>query len=894
MWADETSVSFAIEEAKIDSRKISYPYLLDAKGEPRLESTNDFLVWFCERCDIVTKKSVVEKAESWLKACGDLSRAKFNPDGPGLRKGIFTEAMRVRVAIKGHQEAYGASSIASGKEVAARADNLLSFDNMVSMMHRSYAADLAIHLDPLRCLQTAVEVRITHQAGCRGQIVRSACWEHIWLHDYDMLADGDGISGVTLYNNRGDKCHVIGEGSHFGWMPNINVLLCPSVCLGTCMLYRFTAQRETFPDVCAGYQWKWLPLLITTADTYEVDAEKAQLEIHGVGKRSQSTCFKQLYAVSGVARATGDAIEHVGRAQAQQEAQNAGIDARDVEEALGYEHSAKKDHYTPQIPLSFQLQRGGLPWIPEKRPLVDAVQFRVLREKGEVVAKLLDLVVPDLPKQEATVAAIADLPQDFGHKEVTETMRANRDSHKREHMRFLAVIREMMSFAIIAAACRPRNRKGEILYDSLSLIEQHGKERLYKGIRIPVGGTSYGDTWLFDHPLFKQIQEAVKEAEDGERISASAAEQVAVKAHAAAMKEAMAPELAAAMDAGKAAIKLANAIPAAANKLSMCEPCESGNLAHWMKCCVDLGRENINGLMSGWSGSCPCRTVFGATNSRCRMLADALRFRRNADFWRISEAWGEDQCRQHVACIDLDGSTWLHLAIEHCDSSRGDISIVETILDWGVPLEAKNSTSGTALARAIEFSHLALVRLLIARGADRVSPCTPGGNCTPLDLAKRQPDAEILSLVQDGPPSPTPVQSEDPPATSKRQKLSKDGGDGMPQAGLNSFSKSIRKLWEEYTTTLRQRNLANPHWYGKGPQNRANRNFYYRKCVFYREIARQYELNGNDIDAALTAVQVFVDPYLQSGGGGWEAAEWALRKLTPADGTDAARLTEVL
>ena len=147
--------------------------------------------------------------------------------------------------------------------------------------------------------------------------------------------------------------------------------------------------------------------------------------------------------------------------------------------------------------------------------------------------------------------------------------------------------------------------------------------------------------------------------------------------------------------------------------------------------------------------------------------------------------------------------------------------------------------------------------------------------------------------MQDGPPSPTPAQSEDPPATLKRQKLSKDGGDGMPQASLGTFSKSVRKLWEEYTSTLRQRNLANPHWYGKGPQNRANRNFYYRKCVFYREIARQHELNGNNIEVALTAVQAFVDPYLQSGGGGWEAAEWALRKLIPADGRDAARLTEV-
>ena len=85
-----------------------------------------------------------------------------------------------------------------------------------------------------------------------------------------------------------------------------------------------------------GHQYKWLPLLITTADTYEADAKNALLPIHGVGKKSQSTCFKQLYAIAGIPSVTGDAIEHVGRAQAQQEAQNAGIEPRDVEEALGY------------------------------------------------------------------------------------------------------------------------------------------------------------------------------------------------------------------------------------------------------------------------------------------------------------------------------------------------------------------------------------------------------------------------------------------------------------------------------------------------------------------------------------------------------------------------------
>ena len=48
MWADESGASFTMEKAKIEGRDISYPYLLDEKGDPRLESTNDFLVWYCE------------------------------------------------------------------------------------------------------------------------------------------------------------------------------------------------------------------------------------------------------------------------------------------------------------------------------------------------------------------------------------------------------------------------------------------------------------------------------------------------------------------------------------------------------------------------------------------------------------------------------------------------------------------------------------------------------------------------------------------------------------------------------------------------------------------------------------------------------------------------------
>ena len=70
--------------------------------------------------------------------------------------------------------------------------------------------------------------------------------------------------------------------------------------------------------------------------------------------------------------------------------------------------------------------------MPEKRALVDAAQFRVLREQRPVVTQLLDLAVPELSKQEAAVSAISDLPDDpSSHKEVNDSRRANRDSHKR-------------------------------------------------------------------------------------------------------------------------------------------------------------------------------------------------------------------------------------------------------------------------------------------------------------------------------------------------------------------------------------------------------------------------------------------------------------------------------
>ena len=126
---------------------------------------------------------------------------------------------------------------------------------------------------------------------------------------------------------------------------------------------------------------------------------------------------------------------------------------------------AKKDHYTPQIPLSFQLQRGGFSFRAEDFSEADAAHLRILREHAGPLQSLLNQAVPSLAVQEEAVAAISTAPKDDSRKAVMTQKVANTASHVREHRNFLAVVREKMSLAIVCAAARPRNRDGGIAYD---------------------------------------------------------------------------------------------------------------------------------------------------------------------------------------------------------------------------------------------------------------------------------------------------------------------------------------------------------------------------------------------------------------------------------------------
>ena len=89
---------------------------------------------------------------------------------------------------------------------------------------------------------------------------------------------------------------------------------------------------------------------------------------------------------------------------------------------------------------------------------------------------------------------------------------ANPETHKREHERFLVIVRHEVSMAILDAASRSHKITGGIDYDAPSLIEQHGGGPVYSAIRI-----RSTNAWLFGHPLFRQIADAVRAEEDRER-----------------------------------------------------------------------------------------------------------------------------------------------------------------------------------------------------------------------------------------------------------------------------------------------------------------------------------------------------------------------------------------
>ena len=217
-----------------------YPVLLDADGEPRSETIRDFLLWLKDQ--ELSRAAGFKEAQKWLQASMQMERKRRGL--PVLGEGKANEYMEVRIAGQEQRIAAGMSKIVAGSDLSKRADRVPDMEDKIKMMHVALSGAAIVHHNPLLVVQTGFEVLCTHATGVRGQLVRSAKFEHIWGRKYAELAGGAGIEATVMYNVRGDKTHVEGDGTHTGWLPARNALLCPSSTLGLVMLYRFTPRNR--------------------------------------------------------------------------------------------------------------------------------------------------------------------------------------------------------------------------------------------------------------------------------------------------------------------------------------------------------------------------------------------------------------------------------------------------------------------------------------------------------------------------------------------------------------------------------------------------------------------------------------------------------------------------
>jgi len=136
------------------------------------------------------------------------------------------------------------------------------------------------------------------------------------------------------------------------------------------------------------------------------------------------------------------------------------------------------------------------------------------------------------------------------------------------------------------------------------------------------------------------------------------------------------------------------------------------------------------------------RIVFG-TVSLALLLADACQ----ADLLQAAKAGDVAQVRQLLASgvspntRNENGWTALHVAALY-----GQVAVAEALIGHGAAVDAAdNEACATPLADAAQAGHLAVVNLLLKRGANVNATCE--FDLTPLHLAAREGHTEVVKAL---------------------------------------------------------------------------------------------------------------------------------------------------
>ena len=246
-------------------------------------------------------------------------------------------------------------------------------------------------------------------------------------------------------------------------------------------MYRFGVLKEDIPLASDPTTWCHLPVLRSVRTQHGKVTE--------MSADSLSDAMRRMLQLANVELVTNDAITHLGRHQAQVEAQKANVAEPDINRACNYELGQREKHYSVIVPPAWQYQRSG---DRHEDPEDVAAHHRAIFDFQREADILVDGLVPGLLTFELEVTRVVD---DIARLPWHEQAKARKERKVRKMKEFSLLLRTTMRMTLAILAARERGEDNHIRLDAWPLYRMFSSSPLVASLQV------HGIR-LIDHPLF--------------------------------------------------------------------------------------------------------------------------------------------------------------------------------------------------------------------------------------------------------------------------------------------------------------------------------------------------------------------------------------------------------
>lgn len=246
-------------------------------------------------------------------------------------------------------------------------------------------------------------------------------------------------------------------------------------------MYRFGVLKEDIPLASDPTTWCHLPVLRSVRTQHGKVTE--------MSADSLSDAMRRMLQLANVELVTNDAITHLGRHQAQVEAQKANVAEPDINRACNYELGQREKHYSVIVPPAWQYQRSG---DRHEDPEDVAAHHRAIFDFQREADILIGGLVPGLLTFELEVTRVVD---DIARLPWNEQAKARKERKVRKMKEFSLLLRTTMRMTLAILAARERGEDNHIRLDAWPLYRMFSSSPLVASLQV------HGIR-LIDHPLF--------------------------------------------------------------------------------------------------------------------------------------------------------------------------------------------------------------------------------------------------------------------------------------------------------------------------------------------------------------------------------------------------------